>query len=274
MPDNSALKIHQIPTPNIGGVSIFIGVTLTLLISSFFVFSVNKETCWLIIGCLFVMTLGMADDLKSVNPLIRILGHFLISIVVISFGFRINAFSWSSVNIVTTSLLIVASVNSVNLLDGVDGLAAGTSAICSAAFVWLAVFQDNLFALILSLTLLGTILGFLPYNFHPARIFLGDGGSTLSGFLLAMLLISVSSQSASLSYFLAAITILGLPFMDPGYAVLRRIKRKRNIFMGDREHFYDKLIKKGFSQRKTALIGYFVSSLFAISGLRFRTFFD
>jgi len=267
VPDNSTLKIHQAPIPNIGGLVVFISITTTFLLSLPFVYSQSKDIYGLIIGCLLIMALGIADDLKGINPLIRFLGHFLISIIVISFGFRINTFPSFFLNLISTSFIIIVSINAINLLDGMDGLATGVSAICCLGFIGLGIYQNNSFVSILSLILLGSLIGFLPYNFNPAKIFLGDSGSTLIGFLLALLIISSASQLSSLLNLIPPIIIVGLPFFDTAYAILRRVGSKKSIFIGDREHFYDKLNRKGFSQRQTAVIGYSLSLMCTVLGL-------
>jgi UDP-GlcNAc:undecaprenyl-phosphate GlcNAc-1-phosphate transferase len=267
VPDNSALKIHLDPIPNTGGIVVFTGAASTLLLYSFFIYPAGTEMYGLLSGCFFVMVLGLLDDLKNLNPFVRLLGHGVVSIIVISSGFRMTIFPSSSLNVIATSCIIVGTINSINLLDGMDGLAAGVSATCCSAFVLVSILQNNPFALLFSLTLLGILLGFLPYNFNPAKIFLGDSGSTLLGLSLAILVISISSQSGSLYYTFGPILILGLPFCDTAYAIMRRIRGGNSIFLGDREHLYDKLMKRGFSQRQTALISYSISIGFVMLGL-------
>jgi UDP-GlcNAc:undecaprenyl-phosphate GlcNAc-1-phosphate transferase len=267
VPDNSELKIHKAPIPNIGGLVVFISITPTLLLSSPFVYNQSKDIYNVIIGCLLIMALGISDDLKGINPSIRFLGQFLISIIVISFGFKINTFPSLFLNLITTSFIIIVSINAINLLDGMDGLATGVSAICCLGFIGIGTYQNNTFVSILSLILFGSLIGFLPYNFNPAKIFLGDSGSTLIGFLLALLIISSASQLSSLPNLIPPILIVGLPFFDTAYTIIRRVRNKKSVFIGDREHFYDKLNRKGFSQRQTAVIGYSLSLMCTVMGL-------
>jgi UDP-GlcNAc:undecaprenyl-phosphate GlcNAc-1-phosphate transferase len=127
--------------------------------------------------------------------------------------------------------------------------------------------QNNTLTQILSLTLLGSLMGFLPYNFHPAKIFLGDNGSTIIGFILALLVVSTSSINLTELYFFACLLILSLPILDMSLAIFRRIKNRKNIFAGDRDHYYDKLLKKGFTQKQTVLISFGASSISASIGI-------
>jgi len=266
-PDNQQLKIHQDPIPNVGGVVLFLSIALTLPISSYFIFGLSTKILGIILLCLLLVLLAVIDDKKNIDPKTRFLAHILISIALILFGYKISLFPSIVLNYLTTGLLIVGAINSINLLDGVDGLAIGVSGISCLAFACLAILQNSPIVLLLSLVLFGSLLGLLPYNFHPAKIFLGDGGSTLTGLLLAILIISLVSKSGSMLYFLACVTIIGVPILDTGFAIVRRITNNKSIFKGDREHFYDKLLQKGLSQKETALICYSISLLCVGLGL-------
>ena len=265
-PDNQGLKIHKSPIPLTGGLVISISTIGTILLSSVFP-KTGGRLYGVVTGSFFLVLIGVIDDFKTVSPFVRILTHLLISILVIISGFKLTVFSMDIFNVAATLLLIMATINAVNLLDGMDGLATGVSAVCCLGFVGLGLLQNDLRIVSLASILLGALLGFLPYNFNPARIFLGDNGSTFIGFLLALLAIGSSDHPGSMLIRLSPILVLGLPLFDAAYAILRRLKERRSIFLGDRDHFYDKLRRRGFSQKETALIAYALSLAFTIGSL-------
>ncbi len=265
-PNNSELKIHKSPIPLTGGLVIYISIVATIMLSSVFLKS-NWRLYGFIFGSLFLVLIGVIDDFKSVRPLSRLFAHFLIAILVILSGFKLRVFSIDILNVAVTSLLIMTSINALNLLDGMDGLATGVSTVCCLGFLGIGILQGDPLVIGISSIVMGALLGFLPYNFNPARIFLGDSGSTLIGLLLALLVICSSELPGSTVSRLSPVLVLGLPLFDMAYAILRRVKEGRNIFKGDREHFYDKLRRGGFSQRGTACIAYGVALAFTVASL-------
>ena len=152
-------------------------------------------------------------------------------------------------------------INAVNYQDGIDGQAGILSSISFLGFITLGVISGNSFSLIISLAFLGAILGFLFYNFPPAKIFMGDSGAYLIGFALTLLAIIFSTN------ILAGLLIVGLPLFDGIYSNARRMMKGRSIFLGDREHFYDRMINKGFSVKKTLFISAFAQVFFVIIGI-------
>lgn len=267
MPNEEELKIHTKPIPNIGGVVLFLSAAITLLISYCLSPAISRSFLVIIPASLLLILVGIADDHRAISPYFRFLMHVLVSIATISFGFHIDLFSSNVLDYLVTGLIIVGTINSINLLDGLDGLAVGVSAICCTAFALIAIIQNSLLLLALAVIPLGGLLGFLPYNFQPAKIFMGDSGSTLIGFFLSILIITTTSESRSALYLAASLLILGLPLLDTGFAIVRRIRKKGSIFVGDRQHFYDLLMERGFSVRRTVITGYFLSCAFAFLGL-------
>jgi len=267
VPDGSGLKIHRSPIPKVGGLPVFVSVGLTLMVAPM-VLRFSREEAWaILLLCLLVVMLGMADDLKNLSPLVRLSGQCLVSILMMGFGFMIHTFPVVALNLAFTGVIIVGAINAVNLLDGMDGLASGVSAVCCMAFGCLALYQGNRFVFLLSSVLLGALLGFLPYNSHPARAFLGDHGSTLVGFLMGLMVVFSANETGSLAHLLGPLFVLGVPLIDTAWAVARRVRARRSIFTGDREHFYDQLMRKGFTQRETAFIGYSLSLGFGLLGV-------
>jgi UDP-GlcNAc:undecaprenyl-phosphate GlcNAc-1-phosphate transferase len=227
-----------------------------------------RLTVALMAGATLVLV-GILDDAHNINPFVRLAVYFGLCLVVMASGLTVGILQLSFIGLALTPLIILASINAVNLLDGMDGLASGVSAVACLPFAYVAYIQGDAFSLVLSLSLLGALLGFLPYNFHPARIFLGNSGSTLVGFMLALLIVAAASRSQSPWFLVACLLVLGLPFADTVLAIGRRIKNRKSIFEGDREHFYDRLRRRGMTQRQTALIAYVVSSAFGALGLIF-----
>lgn len=262
-PKGMDLKIHKDPIPNIGGVVIFISICISYTLAYVFIPHVTSGNTFIQILCFFILLLGILDDQLNINPFIRFIAHIIVAFTVALSGAKMQLFPIESLNILAAVFLIVAMINAVNLLDGMDGLATGVTAVSSLAFLGFSFLQSNIPIMVLSLALVGSLLGFLPYNFHPAKIFLGDCGSTLIGFLLAVSVISLSSSRESWLYFVSSLIVLGLPIVDTSLAILRRIKNKKRLFEGDREHFYDKLLRKGLSQRQTAFISYGIALIYA-----------
>jgi UDP-N-acetylmuramyl pentapeptide phosphotransferase/UDP-N-acetylglucosamine-1-phosphate transferase len=263
MPDGVALKIHRRPVPNAGGLALAAAVLPAFLLY------LHREIhpSWAIGvvagGSLFSLLLGLADDLTTVNPLTRLLAQTGLGASVALAGLRPGLCPSPFADSLLAVCIVVGGMNALNLLDGMDGLAAGVAAICAAAFAALSWARGDAASLALASTILGAFLGFLPYNFHPASIFLGNSGSYLTGFLTASLMILGMSGSPTPAGCTGSLLIVGLPVADTALAIIRRVKKGRGIMTGDREHFYDKLLRWGFSQRESALIGYTAAATFA-----------
>ncbi len=199
----------------------------------------------------------------------RILGQLSAALIIIFISkIVVNIIPYWYINIPITLFCLIVVVNSINLLDGIDGLATGSTLVASGAFLIAFMLEGNILGIMISLSLIGVTAGFLIYNFNPAKIFLGDSGSTVLGLLLGVLTILFLSKPYSLVHFSIPILILAVPILDTGLAIGRRILKHKPVFHGDRDHFYDQLMKKGFSQKQTSLIGYlfgFLAALVAVS---------
>jgi UDP-GlcNAc:undecaprenyl-phosphate/decaprenyl-phosphate GlcNAc-1-phosphate transferase len=263
-PGDCELKIHRRAVPNIGGLPLLFSIVAVFMIDSNLRDALHQKWPLLLILFAVLVALGFIDDRKTLSVRLRLPVHFLVAGMVTRMGFELKVFEWPMFNFLLTVFLLVGVINAMNLLDGMDGLATGISAICSIGLIMVGTIQGNLLVVGLGSVLTGALLGFLPFNFHPARIFLGDSGSTLIGFVLGILIVSTSDASSPI-YLVAAVLIVGVPFADTLFAVLRRAARGENIFAGDRGHFYDRLLAKGYSQEKVAFIGYGFSV--ALSGL-------
>jgi UDP-GlcNAc:undecaprenyl-phosphate GlcNAc-1-phosphate transferase len=300
-------KVHDQPVPRLGGVAIFISFNLVLLVASqigFFHFPQNflKEIkfWWLLVASAIVLGLGAVDDFRrmpvSVKFSFQIIAGLIVALTIykidminLPFG-TIHLGMWS---IPATVLWVVAITNAVNLLDGLDGLAAGTSFIVCAAVFGIALLQQNIGIAIFSVILAGSILGFLKYNFHPASIFLGDSGAYFLGFILSVLSLQGGLKGTTTIAILIPIIALGLPIIDTILAMFRRLLKSLHImevdqeknvikffyldgwsmFRADREHIHHRLLQIGFTQKKAVMILYAVSLILgglALSSVYFK----
>jgi UDP-GlcNAc:undecaprenyl-phosphate GlcNAc-1-phosphate transferase len=274
-PAGDALKIHQKPIPYLGGIGIFIGFGAGLVIARLFHQVSGLQSLGLLVGSIVILFLGFWDDLKwkkSVNPFLKLFFQLLAGIIIvfilIKIGVNFNFSIYPLLATIIAGFYIVGAINALNMQDGMDGLAGGITAISLIGFIVLSIMQGNIFALIISLCLLGGIIGFLIYNWHPASIFMGDNGSHFLGFLLAILAITFSTHPLySPKQFIGPILIIGLPVIDATWAIIRRLSRGQSPFYGDRGHLYDRLHSKGLSIQKTVLICCLIQSIIVISGI-------
>jgi len=265
-PRENELKIHKKPIPYLGGIGILIGFVFGLIFGRLFHQISGLQAFGVIIGSIVILFLGFWDDLKWKqfgNPILKLFCQFLagifIVLILIKIGVNFNFSIYPILAAIIAGFYIVGAMNTINMQDGIDGLAGGLVCISLIGFIYLSVIQGNIFALILSLSLLGGILGFLIYNWHPASIFMGDNGSHFLGFLIAILAIMFSGHPLyNLKQFIGPILIIGLPIIDTGWAIIRRLSRGKSPFSGDRGHLYDRLHQKGLSIKKTVLICYAV----------------
>jgi UDP-GlcNAc:undecaprenyl-phosphate GlcNAc-1-phosphate transferase len=289
-------KVHPKPTPTIGGVAILMGALVGLgvayLIPSFrAVYRESSELQGALIAALAITFVGLVDDLRALSAPAKVAGQVLAAGILILNSVQL-LFFWfptqgvvslgSDVAVPLTVAWVLVMVNAINLIDGLDGLAAGIVAIAASAFfAWLmltpATFpSSSTTAALLSAIVAGAALGFLPYNFHPARIFMGDSGSMLLGLLLAAATISGVGRSIqpsrgdiaafSIPVLIPAI-VLAVPLADVALAIIRRIRKGRPIFAPDKEHIHHQLRKIGHTDRKAVFTMYFWSFLLAGAAL-------
>ncbi len=251
-PGDPRLKIHRKPIPYLGGAAIFIATTIALILK-------GKTFIPVLIPASIVFVLGLVDDIRGVAPWLRLAVESLVAVL-----FLITLKSLPVYFYPVFFLLIVGSINSVNLIDGLDGLAAGSSVIALLGFTIISLFSRDFSTFYVCLALLGATLAFLYYNFHPARIFLGDAGSYFLGFMLAALAIYLAKD---LRNFLASLSFLGLFAMDTSLAIVRRKLSGKPIFIGDRSHFYDQVMDRKGSHLKAVLISYSIEAIFVLYGL-------
>lgn len=261
-----ARKVHDKIMPRLGGLAIFAGFM--------------AAACWgvqaqgpylgIIIGGIIVFAVGALDDVFSLSPWAKLAGQILAAAVAVYCGvtvhFMTNPFDGliylGKLGVPLTLLWIVGVTNAVNLVDGLDGLAAGVSGIAALSMGIIAFQQGEPAVALLCLVLVGAVLGFLPYNFHPARIFMGDAGALFLGFVLACLAVVGLAKSAAVISLFVPIVVLGIPVFDTFFAIIRRINKKVPIFAPDKNHLHHRLMALGFSHRQSVLIIYGISVIF------------
>lgn len=271
-------RVHKRPTPRIGGLAIIFGFIVAVLC---FNESWSKELIAILIGAGILGVLGVIDDCKELDAKIKFVVQIAAALVVVLYGdIRIsvisnpNIFSESPfavlppwLSITATTIWIVFMVNAVNFIDGLDGLAAGVSAIMSMSLVFIAITYHEYSIALLGLALMGSCFGFLPFNFNPAKIFMGDTGSMFLGYMLAVLSVQGMFKSYAVISFAVPIVMLGLPLFDALFAMLRRVLTGKNPMSADRGHLHHRLYDMGFSQKQTVFILYAISGVLGITSI-------
>ena len=270
-------KIHITPKPYLGGVAIFFSFILVLLVNlilflllkdhayiqSNFSFLVDQYplliNVWpklaaILIGATIIVAVGVMDDINStlISPKLKLIFQTVAAIIPVCFGTSISFFPFDWMDWVISIFWIVLITNSFNLLDNMDGLSSGVAIVSAIIFLLLAAYQGQFFmALILSIYI-GSIFGFLKYNYYPSSIFMGDAGSLFLGYILASLTIEasyVTAESSSLLPALMPVIILSIPLFDTISVIIIRIKEHRPIYVGDKRHLSHRLVDMGFSPR-------------------------
>ena len=273
-------KVHSKPIPRIGGVAIFvsmIGLVVPVLLLPNAVgerFRLIQPKIIALLGAAgFMFLVGLVDDIKGLRVRIKLVAQIAAALVVCVAGIRITSvpitasltlelgwFSW-----LFTLAWIVGITNAINLTDGLDGLAAGISAIACGVIGVLAIYNGDVVMAILMLALLGSLTGFLLFNFEPAKIFMGDSGSFFLGFIIASASVLSATKTETIVGLALPILALGIPILDTLFAILRRFLERRSLFAPDRSHFHHKLLALGLHQRHAVMTAYLVT--FLISGL-------
>jgi len=294
-------KVHPRPTPTMGGLALFLAVIVGLAVAHqlHFVdfkrlFRTSLEPTGVLVACAVVVAIGIYDDVRGTAAPVKLAGQIMAAGLLVLFGVQLLYFFFpgqgllvlgSDLAVPITVIWVVGMVNAVNLIDGLDGLAAGMVAIAALAF-FVYVFQapspgglpaGNAGAALLSALAAGAALGFLPWNFHPARIFMGDSGSMLLGILLAAATIMGVGRNfeppsgGDLAAFsipvLVPLVILAVPFLDVVLAIFRRMRRGRPVTHADKEHIHHRLMDFGHSHRQAVLLMYLWSALISASAL-------
>jgi UDP-GlcNAc:undecaprenyl-phosphate/decaprenyl-phosphate GlcNAc-1-phosphate transferase len=272
--------LHTKPLPRLGGIAIcatFMAAACAYLpISRLLHSSVSiKAYLGILVPVLLIFLMGAYDDIKPLKPKSKIAVQAFAAILLYLAGFGIHYFSalfngnpiGVAIDLPLTVFWVLLITNAFNLIDGLDGLAAGSAMISAVALLVVCLLGHNALITYLVVVLLGAILGFLPFNFYPASIFMGDSGSLFIGFLLSALAMAAGQEVTTDSGIAIPILAFGLPILDVTLAVLRRLIRARPIFRGDTDHIHHKLLRQGFSHRQAVFVLYGVTSAFVLGSL-------
>ncbi|EKN68562.1 MraY family glycosyltransferase [Schinkia azotoformans] len=266
-------KVHQRVMPRLGGLAIFISMVIGFAIAQ--PFDDDIATWPILLGATIIVITGVFDDRFEISPKVKLLGQILAAGVVIYGGVQVESINlplfeatieFGIFTIPFTLLWIVGITNAINLIDGLDGLAAGVSSIVLITISAMAMVMGNTFVVVMGTILLASTLGFLIYNFHPAKIFMGDTGALLLGFMISVFSI-LGFKSITVYSLILPIIILGVPISDTLFAIIRRIVNKKPLSAPDKSHLHHCLLRLGFSHRQTVLIIYAMSAFFAIAAV-------
>lgn len=275
-----ARRVHKKPIPRFGGMAIFLGSMAALFIPA----GMNDKIRIAMLGGLLMYLLGVWDDIKDIRPVVKFSGQFLIAALVYAMGIRItfisnffgaavtdshaNVILSSGVGFLITVLWIVGITNAVNLMDGLDGLAAGSVAIMSLSLAYVAYIHGarigSMPVCIALVAVAGGCAGFLPYNFSPAKTFMGDGGALYLGYMIAVLSVISPLKQATFVGAIIPMLTLAVPIFDTLFAMLRRALRHENIMHADKGHLHHHLMAAGFGQRRSVLIIYGIVGIMGV----------
>ena len=258
----AARRLNRSPVPRLGGLALFFGIFIPALAF----LRLGHETRGLLLGAAVATTVGAIDDFRGLRWLEKLGGQFAAAAIPVGFGIWIHRFTFPILGIHAlpkwvgmplSVLWIVAIMNMVNFLDGLDGLAAGVSAISAFTFCVVALSlarpPSTIQAAILAAIVLGAALGFLRHNFYPARIFMGDSGALLLGFVLATIPLQGLLKTASIVTLFLPLVVLAVPILDTSFVVVRRLKYRQPVYAADRSHLHHRFVNIGFSQRRAAV---------------------
>jgi UDP-GlcNAc:undecaprenyl-phosphate GlcNAc-1-phosphate transferase len=272
--------LHQFPTPRLGGLAILAGI----IAGGLAFLPHDQQTRGILIGAGVIVAVGVADDLLELSADVKLAGQILAAVIPVASGVRVETMTLpflghldlGSASYPLTVLGIVAVMNMVNFIDGVDGLAAGVCTIAGLTFAVIALSLDRNAAGVLAMLTAGAALGYLRHGFHPASIFLGDSGSNLLGYMLAGVAVQGALKTNAVIALVFPLVILAVPILDSSFVVAKRIKYGKPVHVADRWHFHHRFANIGFSQRRTVLYlyGWTVSLAALALALRFVPYSD
>lgn len=274
-------RVHTRPIPRVGGVAVFAATVLGLsawampvrseeLFSSHWIFFIS-----VVFGGAILFAAGLVDDVRGLKPLSKLLAQCVAASLVYALGLRVEVLSigaesqialgWLSLPL--TVLWVVGVTNAFNLIDGLDGLATGVALVALATIMAVAVTLGNTDVVVVCVALIGALVGFLRYNFNPARVFLGDSGSLFVGFMLAILSVHGSLKSATAVLTIVPLFALALPLLDTSLAIARRFLRGVPLSVADAGHIHHRLLALGLTHRRAVLVMYVLATVLAVLGV-------
>ncbi|WP_047984697.1 glycosyltransferase family 4 protein [Ornithinibacillus californiensis] len=266
-------KVHKQTMPRLGGLAIFLSFLIGVLL-----FIPDTIQAWpILLGGLIIVAVGVLDDIKELPAKSKLLGQLVAAVVTVAGGIQIDFITLPNGNeiefgyfaIPITIIWIVAITNAINLIDGLDGLAAGVSAIAVLTISGLAISMGDPLMALIGILLFGSTLGFLVFNFYPAKIFMGDTGSLFLGYMISVIAVMGLFKNVAIFSLVVPIIILGVPILDTTFAIVRRIVKKQPLSAPDKFHLHHCLIKLGFTHRQTVIIIYAMSGLFSVAAIIF-----
>ena len=276
-----ARRMHKVPIPRLGGLAIFIGFMVSILL--FLDIRGNTQMQSILLGAVIIVVLGVVDDIMALPALLKFVVQIIAALVPATNGVQILAFSnpnvfsenlyWvlGNLSIPITVLWIVAITNSVNLIDGLDGLANGVSAISATTMLVIAMLASEGQVAVAMAALVGASVGFMPYNLNPAKMFMGDTGATFLGYILATMSIQGLFKYYAVISFVVPFLILGLPIFDTTFAFIRRIAHGQSPMHADRSHIHHRLIDMGLNQKQAVATLYVISAILGPSAVVLTT---
>jgi UDP-GlcNAc:undecaprenyl-phosphate GlcNAc-1-phosphate transferase len=262
-------KLHATPMPMLGGLAIYFGlVSATVMTNT----RMHTEMMGIISGATVVTLFGLWDDRYGMRPLVKLGGQALATLILITAGIQVTLFQAPALNVALTFLWVLGISNALNLLDNMDGLAAGITAVISGFFLVLAVVEGLGVVSTLAAAMLGACVGFLYYNFNPATLFMGDAGSLLVGYILAVLGIKLTFAGRPQDVtWMIPIILLGLPIFDTTLVILSRLRHGRPVYQGGKDHTSHRLVSVfGMTPARAVMSLYLVSSVLGLLALMLR----
>ena len=281
-------RMHKKAMPKFGGPAVILGFLVSVIyllivmsiensINLFGIEQYGQKLLGMFLGILIIAIVCIIDDIKTIKPITKLIGQVLSAIVAVEFGVRIEDITLPFLNtiemqemfsIIITVIWIVGVTNAINLIDGLDGLSSGISVISAISLLIIFVLNDSpMVAILLITALAGALVGFLPFNFAPAKTFIGDTGSNFLGFSLSIISILGVAKTYTAAVIVLPLIVLGLPLFDTFWAIIRRLikgKSIKAIFKADKGHLHHRIVSKGFSQKQAVLILYGISATFGI----------
>ena len=272
-------RMHKVPVPRLGGLAIFIGFMVSILLFA----EIDGEMKSILLGAVIIVVLGVVDDIMALPAMLKFVVQIGAALIPALNGVQILAFSnpnifsenlyWvlGGLSVPFTVLWIVALTNAVNLIDGLDGLANGVSAISATTMLVIALMASETQVSIVMAALVGASLGFMPYNMNPAKMFMGDTGATFLGYILATMSIQGLFKYYAVISFVVPFMILGLPIFDTAFAFIRRIAHGQSPMHADRSHIHHRLIDMGLNQKQAVATLYVISAILGLSAVVLTT---
>lgn len=268
-------RVHKKPIPRLGGLAIFLGFIFSVLI---FV-DIDEQIQGILLGTIVIVIVGVIDDIVSLKAWQKFLAQIFAALIAVYYGVVVEIISNPNIfsdidfidlgvfSIPITVLWIVAITNSVNLIDGLDGLAVGVSTIASFTMLIIAIMVAEWNVAVILAALAGACIGFMPYNMNPAKIFMGDTGALLLGYLLSTLSVVALFKVYAIISFVVPVLALAMPIFDTTFAFLRRISKGKNPMAPDRGHLHHRLLDMGLNQKQAVFIIYVISGLMGLLAL-------